>query len=394
MPSRHSAERALIGRRAERALGRTERALCRAGTVPRVPPSGHHRREQHQAGDVVLWGHCDIGGHCTLQQLFDSVEAKQYKRPDMNEDLRLGFASNDFTGAKWKNLTGTARWSDGTEMVTLDYSHLTSVLWGVCKGFQARLGRRSHKKHGRRPQANHQGRLRGSRTGFGSIAQTLQQAQVRDPSISRGEVKAFLDGLRVNQDRPQRGYNFVPLEPMNQLQVDLADMRAFGGKPYPFMLVAIDALTKKVAAAEGLSREHHRGGHEEGLPSPGAPANVYSDDGAEFKREFKELMDFWDIEKQETRGHAYFAERTIRTIKEAMLRRIAAGAGRRGQWHLMLADILSQINGRKHATTQVAPNLAYSDPEMAEIALRNIERRAAQGDPPGNQGRGYGSVLG
>ena len=34
-------------------------------------------------------------------------------------------------------MTGTTRWSDGTEMVTLDYSHLTSVLWGVCKGFQA-----------------------------------------------------------------------------------------------------------------------------------------------------------------------------------------------------------------------------------------------------------------
>ena len=63
-----------------------------------------------------------------LQQLFDSVEAKQYKRPDMNEDLRLGFASNDFAGTKWKNLTGAARWSDGTEMVTLDYSRLTSVL--------------------------------------------------------------------------------------------------------------------------------------------------------------------------------------------------------------------------------------------------------------------------
>ena len=66
-----------------------------------------------------------------LQQLFDSVEAKQYKRPDMSEDLRLGFASNDFAGTKWKNLTGT--WSDGTEMITLDYSHLTSG------GFQGRL---------------------------------------------------------------------------------------------------------------------------------------------------------------------------------------------------------------------------------------------------------------
>ena len=92
-------------------------------------------------------------------------------------------------------------------------------------------------------------------------------------------------------------------------------------------------------------------------------------------RKRKGLMDFWDVEKQVTRGHAYFAERTIRTIKEAMLRRIAAGSGRRGQWHLMLPDVLNQINGRKHATTQVAPNLAYSDPEMAEIALRNIERR-------------------
>ena len=74
-----------------------------------------------------------------LLQLFDSVEAKQYKRPDMNGDLRLGFALDDFAGTKWKNLTGTTRWSDGAEMVTLDYSHLTSVLWGVRKGFQARL---------------------------------------------------------------------------------------------------------------------------------------------------------------------------------------------------------------------------------------------------------------
>ena len=139
------------------------------------------------------------------------------------------------------------------------------------------------------------------------------------------------------------------------------------------MLVAIDV------AAEPLKdrlASTTAAGMKKVFQSLGVPANVYSDDGSEFKREFKELMDFWDIEKQVTRGHAYFAERTIRTIKEAMLRRIAAGAGRRGQRHLMLPDILAQINGRKHATTQVAPNLAYSDPEMAEIALRNIERRA------------------
>ena len=107
----------------------------------------------------------------------------------------------------------------------------------------------------------------------------------------------------------------------------------------------------------------------------GVPANVYSDDGSEFKREFKELMDFWDIEKQVTRP------RLLRGAHHphhqgGHVAPHSSRSGRRGQWHLMLADILSQINGRKHATTQVPPNLAYSDPEMAEIALRNIERRA------------------
>ena len=67
-----------------------------------------------------------------LLQLFGSVEAKQYKRPDMNGDLRLGFASDDFAGTKWKNLTGTTRWSDGTEMVTLDSTCTSPACCGGC----------------------------------------------------------------------------------------------------------------------------------------------------------------------------------------------------------------------------------------------------------------------
>ena len=66
------------------------------------------------------------------------MQAKQYKRPDMNGDLRLGFASDDFAGTKWKNLTGTTRWSD--EMVTLDYSHHQRALGGV-QGLPGQAGR-------------------------------------------------------------------------------------------------------------------------------------------------------------------------------------------------------------------------------------------------------------
>lgn len=34
-------------------------------------------------------------------------------------------------------MTGVTRWSDGAEMVTLDYSRLTSVLWWARDGFDA-----------------------------------------------------------------------------------------------------------------------------------------------------------------------------------------------------------------------------------------------------------------
>ena len=110
-----------------------------------------------------------------FQQLFDSVEAKQYKRPDMNRDLRLGFALNDFAGTKWKNLTGTARW-----------------------------------------------RIRQQNAAAGLGART--------PHFQRG-------GEGVS-GRP-------PNKPGPAAERLLANMKAFGGKPDPFMLVAIDALTTK-----------------------------------------------------------------------------------------------------------------------------------------------------
>ena len=43
-------------------------------------------------------------------------------------------------------------------------------------------------------------------------------------------------------------HSYVPPLPMHQLQIDLADMKAFGAVPYPYMFVAVDAFTKKVSA--------------------------------------------------------------------------------------------------------------------------------------------------
>ena len=70
------------------------------------------------------------------------------------------------------------------------------------------------------------------RTGFGNLEATFRQARARNPHITRGEVRQYLNSLIVRQDRPERGYNsFVPPEPMFQLQVDLVDMAAFSQGP-------------------------------------------------------------------------------------------------------------------------------------------------------------------
>ena len=66
------------------------------------------------------------------------------------------------------------------------------------EGFQARLhkveawqaqrGPKNPKKHGRRPQANHQGLYKDPRTGFGSVAQMLSRLRCGTPaSPERGE---------------------------------------------------------------------------------------------------------------------------------------------------------------------------------------------------------------
>ena len=150
------------------------------------------------------------------------------------------------------------------------------------------------------------------------------------------------------------------------------------------MLVAVDSFTKKATAipmkdktAKTASEAWNRVVNDLGIPS-----YVYSDDGSEFKREFKEKLDYWDIEKLVSRGHAIMAERAIRTFKEALIKRLTAGVGRRNQWHLLLPDVLAQYNDRKHAGTGVTPNEAYNEPQKALKALRTMRRNAKRGAEP------------
>ena len=222
------------------------------------------------------------------------------------------------------------------------------------------------------------------RNGFGSIADTLRQARARDPTISRADVVRFMEGLKVREDRPQRGYNsYVPVEPMHQVQVDLADMNVFSTTPYRYMLVAVDSFTKKAAAVPLANKTSPAtaAAWRQIIQALGIPSYVYSDDGTEFKAEFKQKLDYYDIDKVVTRGHAFFVERAIRTLKEALVRRLSAGLAPRNRWYQLLPDVLAQYNSKKHSGTGVTPNQAYSDTAKAEQARQVMQVRAKQNAP-------------
>ena len=75
------------------------------------------------------------------QQVFDAVQVKTYERTDL-AGKRIGFIAQDVQGnlpEEFANLVGTRPSEDSVPFLTLDYSRLVTVLWGVVKNMQARI---------------------------------------------------------------------------------------------------------------------------------------------------------------------------------------------------------------------------------------------------------------
>ena len=88
-----------------------------------------------------------------LQQLFDAVAPKWYRRTDGGQKRTLGFIANEVrdTGAAGQALCGKLVDEELGELVTLDYNRMCCVLWRVCQGLQARVEalEKKGKKRGR-----------------------------------------------------------------------------------------------------------------------------------------------------------------------------------------------------------------------------------------------------
>ena len=75
--------------------------------------------------------------------ILENINAKTYKRNDMNNEKRVGFISNEFDeklNDDMKNIIGSLKDDNGEhKTTTLDYARLTTILWSVCQNLNERI---------------------------------------------------------------------------------------------------------------------------------------------------------------------------------------------------------------------------------------------------------------
>ena len=212
-------------------------------------------------------------------------------------------------------------------------------------------------------------------SGFGSIADTLRQAKLQDASITRVDVKRYLDKQEIRQSKKPKRYNsFIPSGRLEQIQIDLAD---FGKAQSEFRygLVAVDIFTKhlEVIPLNGKTSAVTAQALDQVISRLGHPAVVLTDEGGEFQGVFEQRLKYYAIEHVVTRTPPIFVERVIRTIKEGLELRMKALSTH--AWHTLIQGVVTKYNNAKHTAIGMTPLQARLE-ENAGTVKENITEKA------------------
>ena len=148
-------------------------------------------------------------------------------------------------------------------------------------------------------------------------------------------------------------------------------------KKYHIGMIFIDIFTKycQVAVVSSKKTDDILAGLLEGLNKmQGIPQVIYTDDEGSFTtNEFKELLDEKGIKHIITRGHPAVAERTIRTIKNMINKRLEAGNQPDSKWIDILHQVLFVHNYKmEHSATKMTPIQAKEAKNHMKVKL-NLE---------------------
>ena len=164
-------------------------------------------------------------------------------------------------------------------------------------------------------------------TGYGSIRNTYDQANKKDPSIKLEDVQKWMNKNPNKQRQGYRGSNsYTAPFPRFQYQIDIMDMielQKTTAQPR-YALVVIDIFSKF-----GDVEPMYRKDSDSVLKvlkiifrKMGYPMSIYSDDDGAFKSKVKEFLDGQGINQIVTLTHANVVERWIRTLKNGIHDRV------------------------------------------------------------------------
>ena len=196
-----------------------------------------------------------------------------------------------------------------------------------------------------------------------TIENVLKLAREKDKSITREDVKAFIEQQEVRQEvtRKRKEGSYVASAAREEFEADLAD---FGALAVPrYALVCVDVFSRMGAAIplRSKSAEAMVPALDEVMRQMGTPVRIVTDNGAEFDNvtvvsHLKRL----GVELVTIQSFASHVERFIRTLKTQVNVQLRI---QKEPLTELLPDLISAYNKEKHSATKMEPLMAARDDE-------------------------------
>ena len=239
-------------------------------------------------------------------------------------------------------------------------------------------------------------------TGFRGVQQTYKQVRKENPAITLKQVRDWYERV-VAKKKNLRGYNsFVASKPKQEYQADLFFLTSgadiYKRKRRKDIVEAIDANKPAILMTDVFTKYTRVLPVENKLPGTmlhglrkmfemmgGKPEVLYTDEEGSFLSNLvKHGMEEDDVRLFATRGRAAFAERQIRTIKDMIVKRLAASGSRNWRDQQFLDDVCKAYNEHHdHRVTEMTPYRARM-PENGPTVKGRLEanRRMNRDYPP------------
>jgi len=215
--------------------------------------------------------------------------------------------------------------------------------------------------------------------GYGSISRTFKDAKVYNNEITLDDVKTWFS-KNVGRKIQLKGYNsFVVSAPYVEYQLDLFffnDLDKEAGEKQPSAILAVDIFSKfcQVVPISSKQPDDVLNGIKELIKLMQAkPDTIFTDEeGAFVSNKVQQYFRTEDIRHLVTRAHPAFAERTIRTIKNMIYKRVEGS--KNPIWTDHIQNVLNTYNHKMvHSATGFTPYHARLAKNREQIHLKLLQ---------------------